>query len=116
MKNIFKISIFVLIGLVVCVGVNRYMSYKISQCLDHNAKGFALRFVPADKAERHQTLVNAKVDAVMKSDYSLIFGCRFYEDGKLTKFVYEYPMTDEAFSKDYTSIIEKIDAYKNSHK
>ena len=87
---------------------NNYISYKRLQCIDHNIKGFSLRFVSVDPQERAQQLVNAKLNALTQSDYSFLFGCRFYENDKLTKFIYDYPMSDDVYFQDLDSTIERI--------
>lgn len=108
MKSVLKICLLVIGVLVICMWANNYVSYKKLQCLDHNFKGFALRFVPADVTMRRQEMINAKRDAIIKSDYSILFGCRIYENGKLTKFTYDYPMTDDAFYADYDNTLKRI--------
>ena len=52
--------------------------------------------------------MDAKLNALTKSDYSFFFGCRFYENDKLIKFVYDYPMTDEEYWNDWNSIVKRI--------
>lgn len=116
MKNIIKLCACVCVLLSLVAILNNYITYKRLQCVDHNTKGYILRFVPSDEYKFNQRRIEAKIDAIARSNYSLLYGCRIYENGKLTKFVYEYPMTDEAFSKDYTQIIETVNEYKNSHK
>jgi hypothetical protein len=107
MKHITEFIVFLgLLGAVVFC--NNYASYKKLQCIDHNTKGFSLRFVSTDKQERAQQLMDAKLNALTKSDYSFFFGCRFYENDKLIKFVYDYPMTDEEYWNDWNSIVKRI--------
>lgn len=111
MKHITEFIVFLgLLGAVVFC--NNYASYKKLQCIDHNTKGFSLRFVSIDKQERAQQLIDAKLNALTKSDYSFFFGCRFYENDKLTKFVYDYPMSDDVYFQDLDSTIERIKKHR----
>lgn len=114
MKSVLKICLLGIGFLVICMCANNYMSYKKLQCLDHNYKGFALRFISADANIRRQQLIDAMQDAITKSDYSMLFGCRIYERGKLTRFTYDYPMTDEAFYEDYDATLQEIERAKTT--
>ena len=111
---VIKIGLFIFCIFVVGMYISNYMSYKKLQCLDHNTKGFALRSISADATVRAKQLIDAKQEAIQKSDYSILFGCRIYENGKLTKFTYDYPMTDDAFYSDYDSTIKLIEQTKKT--